>query len=104
MRGDRKREKDAKEKMKQRRTDTRPEQQGGLKQRQQQRWTEATSTAKVDRSDVNSKGELKRYYQHRWAEGTSTAKVGRRYVSSKCGPKLRQQQRWAEATSTAKMG
>ncbi|GFS20148.1 hypothetical protein ElyMa_001563100 [Elysia marginata] len=33
---------------------------GGLKQLQQQRRAEATSTAKVNRSDVNSKGGLKR--------------------------------------------
>ncbi|GFR91096.1 hypothetical protein ElyMa_002584600 [Elysia marginata] len=36
---------------------------GGPKRRQQQRWTEATSTAKVDRSDVNSKGGPKRRQQ-----------------------------------------
>ncbi|GFR99029.1 hypothetical protein ElyMa_001034200 [Elysia marginata] len=29
---------------------------GGLKRHQQQKWTKATSTAKVDRSDVNNKG------------------------------------------------
>ncbi|GFR97221.1 hypothetical protein ElyMa_000987800 [Elysia marginata] len=53
---------------------------------EQQRWTEMTSTAKVDRSDVHSKGGPKRRQQQRWTEATSTAKDW-----------------WAEATSTAKV-
>ncbi|GFS17177.1 chondroitin proteoglycan 2 [Elysia marginata] len=36
---------------------------GGLKRRQQQRWTEAMSTVKVDRSDVNSKGSTGEHHR-----------------------------------------
>ncbi|GFR94798.1 hypothetical protein ElyMa_006258400 [Elysia marginata] len=75
---------------------------GWLKRRQQQRWTEATSAAMVDRSNVISKGGLKQLHQQRWTEATSSAKRDRSNVISKGELKQRHQQRWTEATSSAK--